>query len=164
MNKNYIWLAIAIFAISIIFIWYKKNYSFIPSAQTCGAAVTPEGTIPRGFEEEIKCMLAGHKDVYFGNIANVIHDRIPEQYAKQEIQLIILPEGNFVLYTKKGEQNAHLFAKQDEDELLRKNHYLTGHLLGYSEEDIKYFYEKNKFQAYEQDKKAAENWIKEQSK
>lgn len=163
MKKRYLLLAITI-AIFIIFIWYKNNYSFIPSVKTCGAAINrDEVKIEDSFERGIQCMLAGHKDVYYGNVAGIIYDRIPEQYAKREIQLITLPDGNFVLYTKKGERNAHLFAKQDQDELSRKNHYLTGHLLGYSEEDIKYFYERNKFANYEQDKNEAIKWLQKHS-
>lgn len=157
--KKILLLLMSLFALGILVVTKRKNNSFAPSPTACGAAISRNGIIEDSFERGVQRMLAGHKDVYFGNIAGIIYDRIPEQYAKQEIQLITLPDGGFILYTKKGAHNAKLFAKQFEDESARKNHYLAGHLLGYSEEDIKYFYERNKFANYEQDKSQARIWV-----
>ncbi|CAN5184595.1 hypothetical protein BH09DEP1_BH09DEP1_3910 [soil metagenome] len=169
MKKRYLLLA-AVLTIFGFFIWYIKNYSFIPSAKTCGAAVNPNAQLEDTFERAIECMLAGHKDVYWGNINGILQERAPQQFADREIQAIYLPFGSFILYTKKGDQTAHLLEQliQEEDKhgfaFEQKNHYLFGRLLGYSEEDIKYFYERTKLASYDQDKNKAIRWIAQNSK
>lgn len=169
MEKRYLLLVI-INALFLIFIWNKNKYSFIPSAQTCGAAVKREGTTPASFEQAIQCMLAGYKDVYLGNVAGFIFERIPDEYTKQEIQLITLPNGNFLLYTQKGERNARLLEKaikeeaRNSDSFDERNHYQFGHLLGYREDDIQYFYEKNNLANYEQDKNDTLSWLEHNQK
>lgn len=163
MNKKYI----GIIALSTLFLAYifHRNYAFIPTAQDCGAAINPRGRLVDDFERGIKCMLAGHKDVYLGNIAGVIYERIPKQYESKEIQLIRLPEGGFILYTKKGERNARLLEKLDSENInIRRNDFLAGYLLGYAEEDIKYFYDQNKISTFEQDKTNAMKWIASNTK
>lgn len=133
-----------------------------PSKENCGAAVSKRGLVADTFERAIECMKAGYKDVYLGGISGVIYERIPEEYDSKKIQLIILPDGGFILYTKKGEKNAELLAKAIEEKY--HNAYLRGCLLGYDEEDIKYFYERDKDQTFNEDKAAAQKWIAKNTK
>jgi len=71
------------------------------------------------------------------------------------------------LYTKEGKEYADALKeyltrqRQSKDE---NNHFLIGKLLGYSESDIKYFYEDNKLTTFEADEKEAAKWLNEKPK
>lgn len=162
MNKKiYLYLALAL-AIVIIIIAYNRIYTFIPSAKNCGPAINLQGQGADTFERGIQCMLSGYKNVYLGDISSIIYERIPEHYASREIQLITLSNGGFILYTQKGKNNAHLLELALKGDF--KNDYLMGYLLDYPEEDIRYYYDRNKITTFEQDKANSLKWVKEHTK
>lgn len=164
-KKSFFWkCAISICLLAGVVIAYKKMYAnkFIPSAAHCGAALSSRGQQDDTFERGLACMLAGHKKVYLGNVAGILYERIPEQYASKQIQAFYLADGNFILYTDDGVKEAKLLAEQINSSY--QNHYLSGKLLGYSEDDISFFYNRNHIDTFEQDKKAASKWIQEHTK
>ena len=99
------WKYFGCILIGIVIGYTIQNINFIkkfrPSAATCGAAISRNKITIGTFSRGIECLKAGYKDVYFGNISNVLFEYIPDEYAKKEIQLIPLSEASFILYTKK---------------------------------------------------------------
>jgi hypothetical protein len=158
------WKIVALISlIAVAIIAYKKNFynKFVPLPENCGAAMSARGIQAGTFLNGLACLKAGYKDVYLGNIVTVLFEYIPEEYAKKEIQIIVEPDGNFILYTQKGAQNAQLLVKAREENI--SNDYLNGHLLGYKEEDIKFFYDRNQITTLDQDKKDATEWLEKHS-
>ena len=156
-NKKVTWIA----SFSILFIFLLvRNFSnkFIPTAKTCGAAISRQQLIVDTFDRGIQCLLAGYKNIYLGNLAGILYEYMPKQIDAQEIHVLVLDDGEFILYNAKAEENARLLAQQTKEKYI--NPYLDGKLLEYTPEDIKFFYERNKRPGYEQDKVAAEQWLK----
>ncbi len=147
----------------LIVILFNKTtqINFIASAENCGASISARGIQVDTFLRGLACLKAGYKDVYVGNIIGVLFEYISEEYAKKEIQIILEPDGKFILYTQKGARSAQFLVKAREENI--NNDYLIGHLLGYKEEDIKFFYDRNQIKTFDQDKKAAIEWLKSHS-
>ena len=130
----------------------------------------------------IVCMLAGYKNVYFGNLDELdsISASIKELLKLKNYKYITNNESSlepverpFILFTPDGRKNALLLLKSLE---LRINNYLQGHLLGYSDKDISALYkwqsqEIEKYKSspieadlrFENDRKEALKWIEENS-
>lgn len=129
----------------------------------------------------IACMLAGYKNIYFGNLDEIdsISTSIKELLKLKNYKYITDNESDseplyrpLILFTPEGKKNALLLLKSLEFTL--SNDYLRGHLLGYSDEDIFAFYKfkseeakKYKSESREADfefanqRKEAEKWIEE---
>jgi hypothetical protein len=161
----------------------QKSQEFIPSKKTCGAAVTEQGTLVKDINNVIACMLKGYKSVYLGyphNIVEILPDYLPLEnlgihIIKFKAFSLATQSDNFervLLYTDEGCDNALLLKKyieqraqkdkedwQANSSISEPNHYLMGHLLGYDEADISYFYEKNGFADFETDKLNAFEFI-----
>lgn len=151
---------------------------FIPSAQTCGAAIKKEGqeAVVDDINHRIACMIAGFKDIYWGAASEL--NTIDEQFLPLEnysIGKIIIPAAlNFgvaeglLLYTPQGEKNARLFMRMLQQAINQKklykggtlyNEYLAGMLLGYFEQDIEHYYKDVIKGESAEDKKKAEEFI-----
>ena len=117
-----------------------KKYNLSPNR--CRIAINRE-IVFKGYERnlEIACLIAGLKDIYWaqgGAKELATMDPIFKELLEPlNIQYIILDNGDLIMYTPQGERSALLFAKNRaiKNDL---SAYLTGKLLGYKEDDIKY--------------------------
>jgi hypothetical protein len=119
----------------------QASEHFVPSEKACGAAIKAGGEHirQRTTDDQIKCMIAGYKDVYEGRIDELA--LINKQYSLETLGIKVLSKDNhLILYTPAGEMNARLLLHS-----LGRAHvgsfYVEGILLGYSQEDIKAFYD-----------------------
>lgn len=120
-----------------------------PSHYFSGATAKKSGMIiDRTEKDEIWSLFAGFKDVCWIGVDLEILKGYIQGYGKlyQDIRCAVIknpgfPSSYIVYSLPKGEKFALLFAKQAMEKT--GNPYLTGHLLGYDDEDIKYFYEKD---------------------
>jgi hypothetical protein len=142
-----------------------------PSKVRCGAAAhegidpsNPSATrVKDNVEGRLTCMITGFKDVFWGSPTEI--KRSPELnqlLEKYKINTFILetPQGHkeLILYTAKGKKYAELLIKLMIESELTPNRYLRGHLLGYDDKDIEYFYRDPVL--FKADKQAAEEWLK----
>ncbi|MDR3549970.1 MAG: hypothetical protein P4L31_01025 [Candidatus Babeliales bacterium] len=120
-------------------------------------------------EMTIVCMVAGFKNVYFGEAGDLeemdnFDDEVRLVYRAHNLDRLIFkaPDGleRFVMFTPQGRTNALLLMQFGTD-----NDYLMGHLLGYPDEAIKHYYAANHAGRadtdYEAEKKEAHQWIEE---
>lgn len=69
---------------------------------------------------------------------------------------------SFISTAKLYENDVHEIMQRIDKIQHSHNHYLSGHLLGYDKNDIKYFYLKNNLEnIFENDKKKSEEWLHE---
>lgn len=174
---------IIIYVLLLSFFVVRTMYDqkFIPSKETCGATISlREGAKMNDFQRGLQCMISGYKNVYFGPTEDPGKTaRLPNGIKK----ILVLDGESLILYTPQGEKNAKLlehylnykykklnhFMKIFKDyekpqkkyeKIYSKNDYLIGHLLGYSENDIEFFYTRNKQHSkYESDRKKSEKFI-----
>lgn len=184
-------ITIRIFIFSIIFslsnlFCTESDVPFIPTQQNCGAAITRNQPLMIDtVERAIACIQAGYKHIYWGD-QEEIDQKFPH-LSNKDIKFLNVPNKQRIIYTQKGCLSAHLLAdylteyfktiqrlKKFKDPTLAqkqqlehldsfngRNHYLIGQLLQYNEDDIKYFYERNKIKTFDKDKKTACQWIKQ---
>jgi hypothetical protein len=112
---------VLILMLSICANCFGMHEEFIPSKETCGAAVGKEN-IRDDIHSRLKCMIAGFKDVYFGPDIDLedLTENEKNSMKAANIQKIIV-EGNYlgdpsygnilILYTEAGTKNAQLFEK-----------------------------------------------------
>ncbi len=141
----------------IFFVNVLALENFVPSKETCGAAIRQEGqeAVKDNINHALACMIRGFKDVYWGaesELETIDEKFLPlEQYAIKK--LFTDPQVTFgqtllLLYTPRGEKNARLFLRMLEQSIKQKkiykdafyNEYLAGMLLGYSPEHIEHYY------------------------
>ena len=153
------------------------------SPYTCGANVK-EGNIviERSVKQEIKCIFKGCKNVglYTGTFILNLIEKIGKKYPDKEIRYVLaqdtfvpnkelfepsLPEERLILFSEEGKKDALLLQKAINEG--KQNCYLLGKLLGYDEEDIKYFYlndnEEYGIEEFLKDKEFTEEFIRENS-
>lgn len=154
---------------------YKK---YNPTGDRCRAVIQSgeKGPIVNGSsllkenkpEPLIACMMTGSKDV-----ALVDYQRLSDTalaVAKEYNMGYIFigaksgSKSQLILYTPKGKQYALLFVKNKRLGTGLGGAYLTGHLLGYSDDDIRAFYERMGWKTFDVNKKASLEWISDNAK
>jgi hypothetical protein len=123
-------------------------------------------------EPLVACMMAGFKDVTLTGYQKMTSDALAalKEYsmgyiligASQVGKPGITPE--LILYTPKGKQQALLLVKVKKIGLTFNSGYLVGFFLGYPEDDIKAFYERQGYITFAADKEASIAWIESNSK
>lgn len=154
----------------------QKEYllsMYKPSQQRCRAGVWRDeqgnvrtdrkDVVSMGPEPELACMIAGFKDVIMWDTSKYEQEskKFKELLDAQGIQTVksTYGGGSLLLHTPKGRANALLFVKEYVSAESTGPFYITGHLLGYSDQDISAFFDKQNRSDYEQQKQQAHAWL-----
>lgn len=137
-----------------------KQYNI--SKATCGGAISlsKRNNFAGTSRLDMACLLQGYRSVIWETLQDVKSELLNEyalfeQLAKAEN----IQEIDGVLYRPEGKRNALLFVKRrllDKKSDSLANHFLQGHLLGYDEKDIEFFYQRWAFRIDLQENKKIE--------
>ncbi len=129
-----------------------KDYNV--SNATCGAAVglSKINNFAGSARLEMACLLQGSKKIVWGSLQELKNELLSEySYFEQLVKAENIQEIDGVLYRPEGKRSALLFIKQKllyEQDDAKSSDFLQGYLLGYSEKDIEFFYQRGAFRIY----------------
>lgn len=169
---------------------FKKKEQTQPFSGEYKNEEDPEELIKRSINTELACVIKGYKPVtlqleskYYPLFAEHIDNRLLTnnrtlkyglQSLKYDYKFEHPEQGDitgsyYLIYTTpEGKHRAKLLLKlmPEEDKSRSYNHYLSGFLLGYNEEDIEYYYShpkltgiENSKEQFPKDKQAAKEWL-----
>ena len=117
-----------------------------PSINECGAAISRTHPRRDTINQALACMKNGFKSVYWGYGEDLENEFIAPELRNfySTVNKLTIPVG-YLLYTHEGARNALLIRKYFLERnlpFMTNNPYLLGTLLGYTEDDILFFYQR----------------------